>query len=144
MTGAASASALSAASPGITTSRRAPLEPSMMVTVFCSAEPACLGADFVTGSEVLGGEVASFSPAGETLATRHFGWHAKGCFRFRGKQSGPPAKKAAPRPPFPQKLLAGPDQFAALLAGLSVDVLSAVVGALTLTLTPCKRSPAIF
>ena len=42
----------------------APLEPSMMVTVFCSAEPACLGADFVTGSEVLGGEVASFSPAG--------------------------------------------------------------------------------
>src|ERR1700686_382230 len=38
----------------------------------------------------------------------------------------------------------GLDQFAALLAGLSVEVLSAVVGAIRLTLAPCKRSSAIF
>jgi len=63
MAGAASASALSGASPGMTTSRRAPLEPSIMVTVFCSPA-ACLGADFAAGSEAPGGAVASFSPAG--------------------------------------------------------------------------------
>ena len=47
--GAASGSALSAASPEITTSWRAPLEPSMMVTVFCSPAAGCLAADFALG-----------------------------------------------------------------------------------------------
>src|ERR1700686_1856188 len=40
--------------------------------------------------------------------------------------------------PFPKCLPAGPDQFAALFGVLSVGVLSAVVGALTLTLMPCR------
>src|SRR5260370_37362025 len=70
--------------------------------------------------------------------------YAKSRFRLCEEQSGSPAKRAARRPPFPQKLLAGPNQFAALLAGLSVEVLSAVVGAVALNLMPCKRSPAIF
>src|SRR5260370_35912031 len=70
--------------------------------------------------------------------------YAKSRFRLCEEQSGSPAKRAARRPPFPQKLLAGPNQFAALLAGLSVEVLSAVVGPGALPLMPCKRSPALF
>ena len=48
--GAVSASALSGASPPITTSWRLPLEPSMMVTVLFSPAAACLGADFAACS----------------------------------------------------------------------------------------------
>src|SRR5712671_893491 len=55
------------------------------------------------------------------------------------------SKKGGPKSrPFVNPGEPGLDQFAALLAGLSVEVLSAVVGAVTLTLMPCKRSPAIF
>src|ERR1019366_8281888 len=61
--GAASAPVLSGPSPDITTSWRAPLEPSIMVTVFCSAGEACLVADFASGSEALEG-AAVFSSAG--------------------------------------------------------------------------------
>ena len=55
-------------------------------------------------------------------------------------------KRAARGPPFTQKQMSErlPDQLADLLAGLSVAVLSAVVGADALTLTPCSRSSAIF
>src|SRR6266851_4113528 len=64
MTGTASASALSGASPGITTSWRAPLEPSIMVTVFCSPSAACFVADFAPCSEAVAGAVAGFSATG--------------------------------------------------------------------------------
>src|SRR6266851_1948517 len=64
MTGAASASALSGASPEITTSWRAPLEPSIMVTVFCSPGAACFVTDFAPCSETVAGAVAGFSATG--------------------------------------------------------------------------------
>ena len=51
-------SALSGASPAITTSWRAPLEPSMMVTVFCSPGAAGLGAGFAPSSEAAAGAAA--------------------------------------------------------------------------------------
>src|SRR6185437_12213430 len=63
MAGAAAASALSVPStePPIGTSWCLPLEPSMMVTVFCSPGATCFAADFTAGSEVAG-PVADFSP----------------------------------------------------------------------------------
>src|SRR5216683_1125758 len=64
MTGAVSASTLSGASPEITTSWRAPLEPSIMVTVFCSPGAACFVADFAPCSEAVAGAVAGFSATG--------------------------------------------------------------------------------
>ena len=45
--------------------------------------------------------------------------------------------------PFRKNSLRGPDQFAALVAGLSIAALSPV-GAAALTLMPCSRSAAIF
>src|ERR1700687_2292926 len=63
--GAASGSALFAAAPGITTAWRAPLDPAIMVIVFCSpGAVACLAGGFAAGAETLGGTAAGFSAAG--------------------------------------------------------------------------------
>ena len=53
------------------------------------------------------------------------------------------AKRAARRPPCSHQPVRGSNQFATLLAGLSIAALSPV-GAVALTLTPCSRSAAIF
>src|SRR5229473_7595640 len=73
MTGAASVSALSGASPDITTSWRAPLEPSIMVTVFCSPGAACVVADFAPGSGVIAGAPFSLAGVAWCSATRATG-----------------------------------------------------------------------
>ena len=55
------------------------------------------------------------------------------------------ATKGGPRAALSRELsLVEPDQFAALLAGLSIAALSPVAGAVALTLMPCSRSAAIF
>src|SRR3979411_2752713 len=58
--------------------------------------------------------------------------------------SGPPSKKGGSKAALFRKLLLGLDQFATLLAGLSIAALSPVAGAVALTLTPWSRSSAIF
>ena len=67
---------MSVPSPEITTSWRAPLDPSMMVTVFCSpAAGCCLDADFASGSVEGEAAVVDFSAAGATwrIAIRAIG-----------------------------------------------------------------------
>ena len=54
--------ALSAPSPDITTSWRAPLEPSMMVMVFWSVEGACGATGFTVGAAASEGAAATCSP----------------------------------------------------------------------------------
>ncbi|OIQ72578.1 hypothetical protein GALL_457950 [mine drainage metagenome] len=95
MEGAASAAVLSEASPDIVTSWRAPLDPSIMVTVLCSDDPVLL-ADLATGSEPLAGAMAGFSSAGPSgrIAMRVIGSPPCGLSLKRAK----PAKAARNSP----------------------------------------------
>ena len=65
-----------------------------------------------------------------------------------GKARNPPTKRAARGPPFSRKTWHRiGDQFAALLAGLSIAALSPVAGAAggaAVDLMPCSRSAAVF
>src|ERR1700694_2304106 len=74
-----------------------------------------------------------------------FGGPAKARFRPNPRAIRAIQQKGGPKAAlFEKPAQPGSYQFAALLAGLSVEVLSAVVGAVALTLTPCSRSSAIF